>query len=48
MTRLEQSFREYNANAGEELKEMNETRITNIIERGGIDDWNTVSICCML
>jgi pterin-4a-carbinolamine dehydratase len=32
-----------NNNAKEELKEMNENRITNIIERGGVDNWETAS-----
>jgi len=26
----------------EELKEMNQNRITNIIERGGVEGWETV------
>eukprot|EP00349_Pseudokeronopsis_sp_Brazil_P003620 CAMPEP_0202956984 /NCGR_PEP_ID=MMETSP1396-20130829/1422_1 /ASSEMBLY_ACC=CAM_ASM_000872 /TAXON_ID= /ORGANISM="Pseudokeronopsis sp., Strain Brazil" /LENGTH=105 /DNA_ID=CAMNT_0049674233 /DNA_START=189 /DNA_END=506 /DNA_ORIENTATION=- len=32
-----------NVRAREELKEMNENRITNIIERGGVDNWVTAS-----
>lgn len=40
---LEKSFKEFNASALEQLKEMNENKITNIIERGGVDNWITVS-----
>jgi len=36
---LEQGFTAFNKRAQEELKEMNENRITNIIDRGGIDGW---------
>jgi len=36
---LEQGFITFNKRAQEELKEMNENRITNIIDRGGIDGW---------
>lgn len=43
LTDLEKSFKEFNASALEQLKEMNENKITNIIERGGVDNWITVS-----
>lgn len=39
---LQQGFREFNARCSEELKEMNQNRITNIIERGGVEGWETV------
>jgi hypothetical protein len=35
-------FKEFNARCAEELKEMNQNRITNIIERGGVEGWETV------
>jgi len=35
--------KEFNARCSEELKEMNQNRITNIIERGGVEGWDTVS-----
>lgn len=38
---LERKWNAYNAGAKEELKEMNQNKITNIIDRGGIDDWET-------
>ena len=39
---LQVSFKEFNARCAEELKEMNQNRITNIIERGGVEGWETV------
>ena len=36
-------FKEFNVRCSEELKEMNQNRITNIIERGGVEGWETVS-----
>lgn len=39
---MQQSFKEFNARCAEELKEMNQNRITNIIERGGVEGWDTV------
>jgi hypothetical protein len=41
-TQLE--YKEFNARCSEELKEMNQNRITNIVERGGIEGWETVCI----
>jgi len=38
----EKEFADFNALADSQLKEMNQTRITNIIERGGIEGWNVV------
>lgn len=38
---LQVSFREFNARCAEELKEMNQNRITNIVERGGVEGWET-------
>jgi hypothetical protein len=35
-------YKEFNAKCSEELKEMNQNRITNIIERGGVEGWETV------
>ncbi len=40
---LEKEFKEFNARCSEELKEMNQNRITNIIERGGVDGWETAA-----
>ena len=37
-------YKEFNAKCSEELKEMNQNRITNIIERGGVEGWETVII----
>jgi hypothetical protein len=42
LEKLQVSFREFNARCAEELKEMNQNRITNIIERGGVEGWETV------
>ncbi len=41
--RFEVESREFNIRCSEELKEMNQNLITNIIERGGVDGWDTVS-----
>lgn len=43
MDKLNISYKEFNARCAEELKEMNQNRITNIIERGGVEGWETVS-----
>ena len=43
---LQSGFREFNARCSDELKEMNQNRITNIIERGGVEGWDTVKILC--
>lgn len=40
---LEQEFKAFNIRCSEELKEMNQNRITNIIERGGVEGWETAS-----
>lgn len=40
---LQQEFREFNLRCADELKEMNQNQITNIIERGGVEGWDTVS-----
>lgn len=40
---LLKEWEEMNNGAKEELKEMNQNRITNIIERGGVDNWETAS-----
>ncbi len=40
---LEQEFKEFNIRCSEELKEMNQNRITNIIERGGVEGWETAA-----
>ena len=45
-TQLE--YKEFNARCSEELKEMNQNRITNIIERGGVEGWDTVIVCIYL
>ena len=42
MDKLQVSFKEFNSRCAEELKEMNQNRITNIIERGGVEGWETV------
>ena len=42
--KAEIEYKEFNAKCSEELKEMNQNRITNIIERGGVEGWDTVSI----
>ena len=42
LEKLQVSFKEFNARCAEELKEMNQNRITNIIERGGVEGWETV------
>lgn len=44
LDQLQTSFKEFNARCSEELKEMNQNRITNIIERGGVEGWETVRI----
>ncbi len=36
-------FKEFNQRCSEELKEMNQNRITNIIERGGVEGWETAA-----
>ena len=36
-------YKEFNAKCSDELKEMNQNRITNIIERGGVEGWETVN-----
>lgn len=41
---LAAEYKEFNARCSEELKEMNQNRITNIIERGGVEGWDTVSL----
>jgi hypothetical protein len=43
MKELQESYTAFNNQCGEELKEMNQNRITNIIERGGVEGWETVS-----
>ena len=43
LEQFEVESREFNARCSEELKEMNQNLITNIIERGGVDGWDTVS-----
>jgi pterin-4a-carbinolamine dehydratase len=40
---LEKEFKEFNLRCSEELKEMNQNRITNIIERGGVEGWDTAA-----
>ena len=40
--KAEIEYKEFNAKCSEELKEMNQNRITNIIERGGVEGWETV------
>ena len=40
---LQISFKEFNIRCAEELREMNQNRITNIIERGGVEGWETAS-----
>ena len=42
IAQIQQEHREFNARCAEELKEMNQNRITNIIERGGVEGWETV------
>jgi hypothetical protein len=42
LEQLQVQFKEFNARCAEELKEMNQNRITNIIERGGVEGWETV------
>jgi hypothetical protein len=37
-------YKEFNRQCAEELKEMNQNLISNIIEGGGIEGWETVSI----
>lgn len=39
---LQVEFETFNNQCAEELKEMNQNRITNIIERGGVEGWETV------
>ena len=41
--KVQTEYREFNARCSDELKEMNQNRITNIIERGGVEGWDTVS-----
>ena len=36
---LNNEFKVFNERCVDELKEMNQTRITNIIDRGGIEGW---------
>ncbi|CDW84364.1 pterin-4-alpha-carbinolamine dehydratase [Stylonychia lemnae] len=38
---LQKEFEQFNLQCAEELKEMNQNRITNIIERGGVEGWDT-------
>jgi len=45
-TQLE--YKEFNARCSEELKEMNQNRITNIIERGGVEGWDTVIVFILI
>jgi len=40
---LEKDFKAFNIRCSEELKEMNQNRITNIIERGGVEGWDTAA-----
>ena len=40
---LQKEFKEFNIRCSEELKEMNQNRITNIIERGGVEGWDTAA-----
>jgi hypothetical protein len=40
--KLQVQYKEFNGRCAEELKEMNQNRITNIIERGGVEGWETV------
>ena len=40
---LQKEFKEFNLRCAEELKEMNQNRITNIIERGGVEGWDTAA-----
>lgn len=42
LDKLQVSYKEFNARCADELKEMNQNRITNIIERGGVEGWETV------
>ena len=37
---LEQEYAAYNEKCVNDLKEMNQTKINNIIERGGIEGWD--------
>ncbi len=41
--KVQAEYREFNVKCSDELKEMNQNRITNIIERGGVEGWDTVS-----
>lgn len=43
MNALQVEFKEFNQRCADELKEMNQNRITNIIERGGVEGWDTAS-----
>lgn len=40
-SKFEKECEEFNENVKEELKEMNQNKITNIIERGGVEKWET-------
>ena len=40
---MQKEFDEFNIRCSDELKEMNQNRITNIIERDGVEGWETVS-----
>jgi hypothetical protein len=40
---LEKDFKAFNLRCSEELKEMNANRITNLIDRGGVQDWETAA-----
>jgi hypothetical protein len=46
--RYQVAFKEFNIRCSEELKEMNQNRITNIIERGGVEGWETVRITALI
>ncbi len=46
--KIQTEYREFNVKCSDELKEMNQNRITNIIERGGVEGWDTVSFILIL
>ncbi len=46
--KIQTAYREFNAKCSDELKEMNQNRITNIIERGGVEGWDTVSTLMLI
>ena len=41
VAKFHEECEKFNENVKEELKEMNQNKITNIIERGGVDKWET-------